>query len=113
MNNDQQLSWVAGLLEGEGCFIKYAIKSSKYITSAVTLEMTDEDIIKRYKSYINNLGIITTTKTLRRHRSINLKPSYCLRVNGFKANKLMKLVLPFMGKRRSNKIKEILNETNI
>ena len=41
-----QWAWVAGLLEGEGCF---PVSNSGY--PRISLQMTDEDIIKRFADY--------------------------------------------------------------
>ena len=46
--NSLDWAWVAGLLEGEGCF---SFASNGY--PRITLQMTDEDIVSRFANYFD------------------------------------------------------------
>ena len=97
------LMWVAGLLEGEGCF--YVQKShATHPTKArprIQIQMTDEDVIAR-AARILECGYNRSLPPSRR------KPTYVIAVTGAKATALMRQLLPHMGERRSAKIREIL-----
>lgn len=93
------LAWAAGLLEGEGSFTKFEGKWNR-----VTCASVDKDIIHRLKS-IFNCGGISSNRT-----TVTGKTVYTYYVTKKEdADNIMLLVLPFMGKRRSEKIRELLN----
>ncbi len=88
-------AWVAGLLEGEGCFS---------FTGAgrfprITLQMTDEDIIKRVADYFDVSYGHRPAKTSK-HKDV-----YQLAIT--KTSKLIDCytnLYPFLGKRRRQKL---------
>ena len=90
------LVWLAGLLEGEGCF------TTKSRTPHVALKMTDLDIVERAALLMKDENV-----TIER-RAPNRKDVFAANVTGTKAIKLMELIQPLMGKRRSARISEIL-----
>lgn len=49
--NDLELAWVAGLLEGEGCF---TVKGNAGIKRniAVRCQMTDKDVLDRLATFV-------------------------------------------------------------
>lgn len=109
-----ELAWLAGLLEGEGCFyLKWRGKGAHgeelYPTMCVQLAMTDEDIVQRAAAFT---GVGKVRKAS--HVGVRLDGEPCKdkwvwwvgRREG--CEDLMRLLLPFMGERRSSKIIEIL-----
>jgi hypothetical protein len=122
--------WLAGLLEGEGCF---NIRPDKNNQVRVSIEMTDRDIIERAaKLFGSNVsqraprvlgtcnlcgqsaqdctvaqGYNETLKEVERYFNVT-KRSYQTAIYGDRARNLMRLVYPFMGQRRAAKIEECL-----
>lgn len=98
---DNELYWLAGLLEGEGCF---AIRGTGH-NPIIQLIMTDLDVVIRAAELMGCHKVIKN-----KIYSKSGKPLYRTTLYGKSAIEIMKLVLPVMGKRRSEKIKEcILN----
>lgn len=84
------ISWLAGILEGEGCF---ALGNEKY--PLIKVQMSDEDVIVR----VSNMWNVRVT------RSRNM---YCVQVNGAYAIQWMLTLYSFLGSRRKNKISDIV-----
>jgi len=103
------LAWLAGFLEAEGCFRlgthenrKKDGKSFDYIhLSAVS---SDKDVIDRAASIMN---IRASGPTARKH-SLGRKPVWNLITSGNRAAPILKLILPFMGARRTARISAML-----
>lgn len=97
LDENTSLSWIAGLLEGEGCFTY----SGRAI--CISLEMTDEDVIQRFCDF--------TKATYRKvpSRQLGWKDSFCVRLSGDRAARLLTRILPYMGERRTEKILERLS----
>ena len=92
--DDKTIAWLAGLLEGEGCF-----RFSR--TPHIILQMTDEDIIRRVaglwnKHYRANLA-----------RTPNRKRVFTVEVFATDALAVMGQIFPYMGERRKAKIAEV------
>jgi hypothetical protein len=95
----KDIAWLAGLLEGEGCFRIH--KKSP----GITVNMTDEDVVARAakvfgypkpdKAYIQRTG---------------RKPIWCFSMHGKHAVAWMMTLYTFMGERRRAKIREIIIE---
>jgi Recombinase len=104
-----EASWLAGLLEGEGSFNWYA-SEKEYGKPTVKLAMTDFDIVER-AAKIMGAKTVKSVKTERPDRleSLNYKPMFKCIVSTTKAAVLMEKILPYMGERRSAKIKELLD----
>lgn len=90
---------MAGILEGEGCF-DYN-RTPKYLR--VRLEMTDADIVERVQGLVG--GRLTTPRNRNPDR---WRDSCLLVVNGEEAVALMQAVLPWMSRRRREKIESLL-----
>lgn len=91
-----ELAWLSGYLEGEGCFHFPE-------TPCIQVGATDEDVVTKAASLMG-------TKIYRREaRKPGWKPCYLAVVRGDAARELMVAILPFMGSRRSAKIREVLN----
>lgn len=93
---DQDLYWLAGLLEGEGCFRNHY---NGHCT--IQLGMTDQDVVERVGGFFGS-------KIYYRQNLPPRKDSYEARVAGHKAYLLMQALLPLMGLRRASKIREAL-----
>lgn len=109
--NREELAWCAGILEGEGCFSVQHLTSSggvPYVGISVLCQMTDEDVINRLQVLIG--GTISTHQKKKRSPTGRLpKLQYRVTVGRRQGcEKLMRDLLPLMGERRSQKIKEVL-----
>lgn len=105
-----ETAWLAGLLEGEGCFRVYRESRTNQGRDhlRVTVSMTDEDVLDRAAKL---LGVNTTGPYA--PKKAHWSPYYKLQVTGADAATLMRSVLPYMGLRRSTKIKECLAAPNL
>jgi hypothetical protein len=92
-----EFMWLAGLLEGEGYF-----GSGRTGNPRVALNMTDEDVVLRA------LPLMQATHIRSYDPKGNRKRLYLVDVSGRRALDLMKRILPYMGERRSMKIRETI-----
>lgn len=92
--------WLAGILEGEGCF-----RQDKN-TPRITVNMTDEDIIHKIASMFNVSYKKMGGKVRESYK--NWKPCYSVTINGAQAVGIMFSIYSLMGQRRKSKIKEII-----
>ena len=101
----KDLYWLAGLIEGEGCFTtvskKYKYKTITY--AKFVIAMCDEDIIIRAANLLNT-GYYTEPKPNKDHNT-----QYRIQLVGKKAIPIFNLFRPHMGQRRKDRIDEILN----
>ena len=99
---DTEWAWLAGIAEGEGHF---RLKGN---TPIVELEMTDRDVVERAALIVPG-GKTTVRCRTRMGRNGNPnKPSYRYCWYGIRANEVMHGILSYMGKRRKQRIGEIL-----
>jgi hypothetical protein len=94
----QQLIWLAGLIEGEGCFYT---RKDKHGIPSFTLSMTDEDVIA-YAADLLGCNYYT-----RQRREANAKTVYTIQINGYKVIDLIHVLLPYMFSRRRQKMLEV------
>lgn len=94
-----EVAWLAGLLEGEGCFYLSVLG---YLQ--IELAMTDLDVVQRAAK----VGGAVTTITTRYDKRGTRKPTYRICFNGFQAIRIMEKILPYMGKRRTAKIERLI-----
>lgn len=99
MTYEQETLWLAGLLEGEGCFYRQAHCNGMHIK----LQMTDEDVVRK-AAIIMNVSCYP-----QKPATLNRKPTWRLNCSGDKAVAIAKRILPFMGRRRKEKIEELLS----
>jgi len=83
-------------MEGEGCF-----STSNKGAARLAVAMTDEDVIRRLHSLFG-VGNVYLSRTP------GGKPYWRWQVATRQARDIMRAVLPFMGKRRSTRIRGIL-----
>lgn len=98
--SEPDIMWLAGLLEGEGCFDETSTK-----TPRVRLCMTDPDVVDRASVIIGTHVANVRTMQARTERHLS---KYSLDINGIPALELMERLLLQMGGRRSTKIRELL-----
>src|ERR1700733_1480590 len=105
-----ELAWVAGLLEGEGCFrIKPGSREGFRASLVVNVSSTDRDVIYRCAALFPAHGKIQT----RTFTNPNCKTAYVVEWYGQAAEDVMRAVRPFMCQRRAAKIDECLSATNL
>ena len=100
MNRDD-LIWLAGLLEGEGCF---DLHRGKY--PRIRLGMKDRDVVGRAATLLGSRLRVT----------LHPAPKAAMwhtEVSGAEAIRLLWELLPHMGARRSAKIAEILGHATL
>lgn len=107
----RSVEWLAGLMEGEGCFSDMISGSSGfYTTPLISLVMTDHDVIEEAAKVIFTVGGRETK--IRKRLLPSGKTAYVIYLTGLPAAKVMYAILPSMGSRRTVKIKEILAAWN-
>lgn len=95
--NEVDIAWLAGLLEGEGSFLRGP--PSAPTTPVVKVQMTDRDIIERV-AVLFGVGYVNESVKKEAH----WKTSYQTMLRGSRAVTLMQLLRPFMGVRRQQQI---------
>lgn len=95
----KDIVWLAGLLEGEGCF---SPGSHNPAHCRIQLNMTDEDVVVRASKI---MGLV-----IHRYqpRPPGRKPTFVIYANGDRAVGWMMTLYGLMGQRRQAKIKECL-----
>ncbi|MBI5932052.1 MAG: hypothetical protein HY862_22280 [Chloroflexi bacterium] len=97
--DSKDLYWLAGLLEGEGSFLKP--RPSTPTIPKITVEMCDRDVIERV-AYIFGVNYIYHRKPRNERR----KDGYGVASAAKNAVKIMTAVYPIMGERRKQQITE-------
>jgi hypothetical protein len=97
MRDMKDIAWLAGLLEGEGCF-----RTHKNCPG-LTVNMTDEDVIARAAKVLGY-----PKPTVPYIQRPGRKPIWCLSLHGKHAIAWMMTLYTFMGTRRRAKIREII-----
>jgi hypothetical protein len=104
------IAWAAGIIEGEGCFSMFQRKDrANTMASHISVEMTDEDIIRRLHKVLG-VGTITGPHTRKRkdQSSANRKPTWIWTAHK-KEDQLDTLIKigPYLGSRRKEKAIEL------
>jgi len=98
----EDISWAAGIIEGEGCMSIFKRKGKEYYQCSILCEMTDEDTVNTLYSV---LGVGNVSK--RPRRGIR-KPTWILsiykQIDVF--DTLIK-IMPYLHSRRLAKAKEL------
>ena len=102
--NKSDLYWVAGLLEGEGCFTIKSRKAGTLRDIVILCQMTDEDVLKKLFR-LTGVGRLNGPYT---NGPRGKRPRWTWAVSGRPAYKLMKSLMPLMGKRRRARICELI-----
>lgn len=99
--NRYELCWLAGLLEGEGCFdLKNPMPGAGRPSARIRVKMTDLDVIERVSKMWD--------RSLTKQKNGNFRDVYYTQIQGLPALNLMMKLRPYMGTRRQSKIDEIV-----
>lgn len=101
--SDKNIHYLAGLMEGEACFHAKRLTKNQ-IRVAVTLGMTDKDVVYEARQRACDIGTITGP-----YKRENRKDIWIWTVH--KQQDVLALVLrlyPYMGNRRQKKMREML-----
>lgn len=101
------LAWLAGILEGEGCFQLHKNTGGRHPVARLQLKMTDRDIVERAARIMCSEGKFRKVNREKDYKP-HYKDQYLCAIYGQTAKDVMRAVLPFMGARRYAKIKEVL-----
>ena len=105
---DTQLGWVAGFLEGEGCF--YIRRNGKWHYPSIRVQSVDVDALEKLRNF-TGVGWVYGPYEPRRN-GISKQRYWCWALDSRdQVNMLLKKILPLMSQRRAKRIKEILNGT--
>lgn len=111
MIETKDIYWLAGLLEGEGCFKERMAGEKKRRTSLVIIvAMSDRDVIQRVRDVTGATGKISVQHNEGSSRPGSTRSLYRLVIAGRRAVGFMMTVYPLMGQRRQLRIREILQE---
>lgn len=102
MNENEEFYWLAGLLEGEGSFMKPPPSSPN--APRISINMTDEDIIARVAVIFKRKYQFIKSKNLKH------KDSYRVTLSGKRAVELMIACRFVMSNRRQKQIDEALSK---
>lgn len=97
--NTKDIYWLAGLLEGEGCF---GLSGSKGGSARISLNMTDKDIVERAASLLG-----AEVKVVKRYP--NRKQVYRIEIFSSKAVAWMMTLYSLMGVRRKETIEKSIS----
>jgi len=98
------VQWLAGLLDGEGCFTTCRGKDRKYYTPEIHLSMTDRDVVERVASVWG-----TSVRLKGPNRPAHYKTLWETKLSGVVALEAMLNLFPFLSDRRRGRIEEILS----
>ena len=103
MLNTKDIYWLAGLLEGEGCFFtSYQSNKPKYKYPRILLGMTDRDVIEKAAKILGGTVYLVGEKKNRK------RVWYVSVARTHQAVGWMMTLYSLMGERRKLKIKECL-----
>ena len=96
--------WLAGYLEGEGCFRMSGGRERWLGSPEVIAVSVDQDVMMRAARIMDT----AVKKRPLPSNHLGSRPLWVVRVYGDRALRVMEHVLPYMGERRSAKIQEVL-----
>jgi hypothetical protein len=100
---ESELAWLAGLLEGEGSFLRGTPSQPNNIK--VVLQMSDKDIVEKAAKLMSHAHTYNAGKPKEDH----WRQMYHAKASGRRAAELMLELKPYMGKRRATQIDRALN----
>ena len=110
MPTDTEWAWVAGLLEGEGCFGVYKgtrhTNGKPYENLVLQVRMSDKDVLEK----LHRLVQAGTLRESPLHEDmLGNKPMWVWRTGASEAvERILSICLPWFGQRRTAKAKEVL-----
>lgn len=102
----KDLYWLAGLIDGEGCFTTSLIRRNSRLFK-IKVDSTDVDTASRVSRIMLGYKRLYQTKSLAL-RDKGHKRLYCVIVNGNHAIQWMMTLYPLMSIRRKARIKELI-----
>ena len=100
-----ELHWLAGLLEGEGCFTVYKPEKNNYPVCAIQIAMTDKDVMDRVHKLIG--GHYSPYQATCKGKPT--KTAYKIHLtNRREIAKLGAKLLPLMGERRAEALEKVI-----
>jgi hypothetical protein len=107
---ENEIAWLAGILEGEGCFDYNNLGQSKRTGSwypRIRIEMTDKDVVEKVANLLKGHGEIHFHAP---RVGFNAKPTWSFMCSSRERMKeLLPALLPYMGARRSKVIYQMLS----
>ena len=105
MVTEREILWLAGFLEGEGCFGTWVLsaKPKIYRSPRLVVTSTDKDVLDKASILLG--GTSRTKRVLP-----SGKTAYQVAVGGAKAIGWMMTLYQFMGERRKSKIREVITK---
>jgi len=100
-----ELAWLAGILEGEGCFLLTTKSKSNLGYPQINISMSDKDVMDRVALLLEASIYLKSDK-----RKESYKDQWIAKVNGARAAGWMMTLYLFMGERRRAKIRQVLLE---
>lgn len=107
----KDIFWVAGLLEGEGCFYARRRKTAvgnECLSPSIQLMMTDLDIVIRVAKILGAYRVAYRQNGKFADNKPHYKQQYRMHLGGAQALGWMMTLLPLMGSRRQEKIIELI-----
>jgi LAGLIDADG DNA endonuclease family protein len=102
--NEVEAAWLAGLYEGEGCLVRSFDKRSDHVSWAMTITMTDQDVIEKIVR-ITGLGGCLFTK----RQQPNWSDKWRWRIGATSdVKEVVETILPHLGERRRARCEEFL-----
>lgn len=99
--NEKDLLWLAGLIDGDGCFRFLQKPDGTFLTCSIVVKMVDEDVVQRAAA------LFSSSVSCIKSQNIKHKNIFCTRLLGHNSVSLMKLLYPYMSSRRQKKIDDI------
>lgn len=97
------LLWLAGLLDGDGCFGFYPSTENGNPTPSIHIQMVDQDTIERVAS------LFECDTSVNKSKKKTEQDTYRASIRSQKALSLMRLLLPYLSVRRQQKITTIID----
>lgn len=109
-SDDFRLGYLAGILEGEGCFRSHRGRGGKSHSPVISLGMTDLDTVRKVAQMldIEKISFYDPNKYGKFKKEAKLM--HTIELRGIRAIEVMKSVYPYMSERRKGKIKQVIAE---
>lgn len=105
LSKRDQLLILSGIFEGEGWFGINKRKHGWTPTAAMEIQMTDEDILQKFQTYLEiNKNVVKRKQKAKEH----YKTVYRFCIRGYRALHFMEAMLPYLGKRRQKQYYDVV-----
>lgn len=99
------IRWLAGLLEGEGCFGRYRAYGQHVYVNKIALKMADRDVVQHAADVMGWKRPLRVRRDSRRRHYSDL---HVLVISGPLAISWMMTLLPLMHERRATRIRQVI-----